>query len=73
VARLPLLRGEGFVGTVRSIAVSRDDPSALGPFARDMEHVFIRGAASRRRETTMSEYEALAKNVIRRTLHIQPK
>src|SRR5947207_15415643 len=38
-----------------------------------MEHVFIRGAASRRRETTMSEYEALAKNVIRRTLDIQPK
>src|SRR3979409_1561252 len=25
------------------------------------------------RETTVSEYEALAKNVIRRTLHIQPK
>ncbi len=24
-------------------------------------------------ETTVSEYEALAKNVIRRTLHIQPK
>src|SRR5439155_72570 len=33
----------------------------------------MRLATSQAGETTVSEYEALAKNVIRRTLHIQPK
>jgi len=44
-----------------------------GPFASRRAYLFIRGAARRRRGDDTSEYEALAKNVVRRSLHIQPK
>src|SRR5438094_10423618 len=73
MARLLLLRGQGFSRRRplhRRLAMTRP---RYGPIARSVEHVFIRAPASRLEETTMSEYEALAKNVIRRPLHIQPK
>src|SRR5213078_1227119 len=73
MARLLLLRGQGFARRRplhRRLAMTRP---RYGPIARSVEHVFIRAPASRPEETTMSEYEALGKNVIRRTLHIQPK
>lgn len=38
-----------------------------------MAYLFIRGSASTAGELPTSEYEALAKNLIRRSLHIRPK
>src|SRR5438132_1118388 len=50
-----------------------DDPTKLPPFARGGSMYLSAGWLRVDRGASVSEYEALAKNVIRRTLHIQPK
>src|SRR2546428_7204243 len=75
--------------TCRSVNRSRDESVSRGsdesppgrpkrwaglrPFASPGAYLFIRGAASAAPAMAVSDYEALAKNVVRRSLHIQPK
>src|SRR5256712_8153656 len=47
--------------------------AVVRPFAPPRAYLFIRGPASAAPAMVVSDYEALAKNVVRRSLHIQPK
>src|SRR5712691_2196160 len=52
----------------------QDSPAGLRPFSREGRmYLSARRLRAPNREATVSEYEALAKNIVRRSLQIQPK